>query len=78
LTSSLFSPVFIAWYQRIKEVTQKLSFNDLLLYNLHIWVVVNRIRYLPADITWAHSETDIQDRYDESVSVATLCYTVRL
>lgn len=64
----------------IKEVTQKLSFIDLLLYNLADWVVViiNRIRYMSMDNTLAHSEIDVQDSYDEPVSVATLCYTTRL
>lgn len=77
---AIFSSSQIAQCQWIKEVTQKLSFNDLLLYNLAAWVVViiNRIRYMSMDNTLAHSESDVQDSYDEPVSVATLCYTIRL
>lgn len=33
---------------------------------------------MPADITLAHSETDIQGSYDQPVSVDTLCYIIKL
>lgn len=77
---TIFSSFQIAWCQWIREVTQKLSFNDLLLSNLDAWVVVivNGVRDVPIGITLAHSETDRQGRYDQPVSVATLFYTIRL
>lgn len=80
-TSSPFSPVFrLPGINGLREVTQKLRFNDLLLSNLDAWVVVlgNRTRCMYIDIPLAHSETDIQDSDDEPASVATLCYTIRM